>query len=82
MQPFIDSLTALFQLLAAHKRGAIIAVLLVVAYWVFNAAVDAMPEPTKDSTDRYRFWWKFFNKLSGNFSKVAKVLHVPGADQP
>lgn len=81
MQPFIDALTALFQLVAAHKRGVIITVALIILYWVFNAAVSAMAPPD-DPKSRYAYWYRMLNRLAGNFDKVAKVLHVPGADQP
>lgn len=49
-------------------------------YFAFNAAVGAMEMPDKDSTRRYRFWFRFFNRLAGNLDRAAKALHVPGAD--
>ncbi len=81
MQPFVDALKALFELVAVHRVGVVITVALLVAYWVFNAAVSAMraPEPTESKT-RYAYWYRLLNKLAGNMDKVAKVLHVPGAE--
>lgn len=82
MQPFIDALTALFQMIAAHKVGMMVGAALLLLYWNFNAAVSALHPPTEKDTERYKYWYRFFNRLAGNFDKVAKVLHVPGADQP
>lgn len=81
MQPFVDALTALFQLIAAHKWGVIIALAMIVLYWIFNAAVSAMQPPDNPKT-RYAYWYRMLNRLAGNLDKAAKVLHVPGADQP
>lgn len=79
MQPFIDALVALFALIAAHKIAVIVSIVLLFAYWVFNAYVSSLPVPD-DQKSKYAFKYRFLNRLSGNFDKIAKVLHVPGAE--
>lgn len=37
---------------------------------VFTAAVAALPAPTKDSTQKYIFWFKFLNSLVGNYLRA------------
>lgn len=81
MQPFVDALVALFALIAAHKIAVIVSFVLLLLYFVFNAYVSSLPVPD-DPKSKYAFKYRFLNKLAGNFDKVAKVLHVPGADQP
>ena len=44
---------------------------LVAAYWIFNAAVEAMPEPTNGSA-KYHWLYKFLNTLSGNIQEAMK----------
>jgi hypothetical protein len=79
MQPFVDALTALFALVAAHKVGISLAMALVLAYWVFNAYVSSLLKPD-DPKSEEAARWRFLNQLAGNLDKVAKVLHVPGSD--
>lgn len=79
MQPFVDALTALVQLIAQHRTLVIVAALLVVLYWIFNACVSAMAPPD-DNKSRYAYWYRMLNRLAGNMDKVAKALHVPGSD--
>jgi len=50
---------------------------LVAAYWIFNAAVEAMPEPTNGSAG-YCWLYKFLNTLSGNVQEALK-WKIPGA---
>lgn len=81
MQPFVDALVALFALIAAHKIAVLVCGLILFGYWVFNAYVSSLPEPD-DPKSKYAFKYRFLNRLSGNFDKIAKALHVPGADEP
>jgi hypothetical protein len=79
MQPFVDALVALFALIAAHKIAVVVALFLLLLYFVFNAYVSSLPEPD-DPKSKYAFKYRFLNRLSGNFDKVAKALHVPGSE--
>lgn len=50
----------------------------VIAYWVYCAGVDSMPDPVKDSGGWYRFFYAFLHKIAGNLS-VAFSSKIPGA---
>ena len=50
---------------------------LVGAYWIFNAAVGAMPEPDEKSGNGYRFFYKFAHTLAGNVT-MAFANKIPG----
>jgi hypothetical protein len=78
MQPFVDALVALFALIAAHKIAVVVA-LFSLLYFVFNAYVSSLPEPGRPEIE-VRIQVRFLNRLSGNFDKVAKALHVPGSE--
>lgn len=49
-------------------------------YWVFSAAVGAMPTPEKGSNLFYVWAFRFLHGLSGNLNRAAVALKVPGAD--
>jgi hypothetical protein len=49
-------------------------------YWVFSAAVGAMPTPNEKSADWYVFLFRFGHALSGNLNRAAVALKVPGAE--
>jgi hypothetical protein len=51
-----------------------------VAYWVFSAAVGAMPTPDANGSKGYIFLFRFAHGISGNLNRAAVVLHVPSAD--
>lgn len=36
----------------------------------FNRIANALPAPTKDSTDKYVFWFKFVNRMAGNTQRA------------
>lgn len=50
---------------------------LIAAYWIFNAAVEAMPEPNGFGPG-YHWLYKFLNTLSGNVQEAFKHK-IPGA---
>ena len=51
--------------------------LIVGAYWIFLAAVGAMPEPTSADTKTYHFGYKFLHTIAGNIT-TAFGSKVPG----
>lgn len=51
---------------------------LVACYWIFNAAVEAMPAPTEHDGAGYQWAYKFLNTLSGNVQEAFKSK-IPGA---
>lgn len=51
--------------------------LLVGIYWIFNAAVGAMPEPTPSSSAGYAWAFKFLHTLAGNIT-TAFANKIPG----
>lgn len=65
-------MTELLADLFKHHRSALSAILLIwaaLAWFANNKAtkvISAFPMPTKDSSPRYIFWFKFFNNLVGN----------------
>jgi hypothetical protein len=48
-------------------------------YWVFSAAIGAMPTPKVDGSQWYQFVFRFGHILSGNVNRAAVALKVPGA---
>lgn len=54
------------------------------AYWVFSAAVGALPTPLQSDSRLYQFFFRFCHALSGNVNRAAVALKVPGAtpEQP
>lgn len=51
---------------------------MVAAYWIFNAAVESMPEPIPNGSPGYTWLYKFLNTLSGNVQEAFKHK-IPGA---
>jgi hypothetical protein len=51
------------------------------AYWVFSAAIGAMPTPQQDSSRVYVWAFRFGHGLSGNLNRAAVALKVPGAQE-
>lgn len=51
----------------------------IIAYWIYNAAVDSLPAP--NGSKGYRFLYAFMNKIAGNLS-VAFGSKIPGVVQP
>lgn len=51
--------------------------MLVGAYWMFNAAVGAMPEPKANGSLGYQFLYKFAHTLAGNVT-TAFGSKIPG----
>ena len=51
-----------------------------VGYWLFSAAVGAMPTPTQNSSPFYIWIFRFGHGLSGNLSRAAVALKIPGAE--
>lgn len=55
----------------------------IAGYWLFSAAVGAMPTPIQGGSGWYQFLFRFGHALAGNVSRAAVALKVPGAqDQP
>jgi hypothetical protein len=52
------------------------------SYWVFSAAVGAMPTPEASGNKFYIFLFRFAHGVSGNLNRAAVALHVPAADEP
>lgn len=50
-------------------------------YWVFSAAVGALPTPRESGSQGYIFLFRFAHALSGNLNRAAIALKVPGADK-
>lgn len=53
---------------------------LVFLYWIFNAAVEALPAPTEKNGPGYWWAYKFFNTLSGNVQEAFRN-RIPGNKQ-
>lgn len=50
---------------------------LVFAYWIFSAAVGALPAPTAESSLFYRWLFQFLNTLAGNITRAFSAK-IPG----
>jgi hypothetical protein len=50
-----------------------------IGYWVFSALVGALPTPLENGSLFYQFIFRFTHGLSGNLSRAAIALKVPGA---
>lgn len=48
-------------------------------YWIFSAAVGAMPMPHDKSSGFYRWFFAFVHSLAGNLNRAAVALKAPGA---
>jgi hypothetical protein len=51
-----------------------------IAYWVFSAAVGALPTPEVSGNKFYVFLFRFAHGISGNLTRAAVALHVPAAE--
>jgi hypothetical protein len=49
----------------------------IVAYWIFNAAVTSLPQPNGNKL--YQFVYRFCHALAGNIDRAAQKFSVPGA---
>jgi len=67
-------MTSLSDLLANRIFWEVIA-----GYWVFSAAVGALPTPPQGGSLLYMFIFRFAHILSGNVNRAAVALKVPGA---
>lgn len=52
-----------------------------ITYWVFSAAVGAMPTPSTNANAFYIFLFRFAHGVSGNLNRAAVALHVPTAEE-
>jgi hypothetical protein len=52
---------------------------LVVAYWLFSAAVDSLPQPNGNKF--YQWLYAFLHSLAGNVKRAAQTFNVPGSQQ-
>lgn len=53
---------------------------LVGCYWVFSAAVGALPMPKENDKPLYQWFFQFANSLAGNLSRAVagKIPGLPG----
>jgi hypothetical protein len=56
------------------------AVVAILVYWLFGAAVGAMEAPDDTSSKSYRFWFRFLNRFAANLHRAAVKLKVPGEE--
>lgn len=52
---------------------------ILLAYWAFSAAVDALPAPKEASSGFYQFTFTFAHSLAGNVKRAATTFNLPGA---
>lgn len=57
----------MFEYLNAHG------IILVIAYYVFNAIISGMPEPSPTSSQGYLWTYRSLHTLSGNLDKLKGV---------
>lgn len=55
---------------------------ILISYWVFSAAVGAMPTPQQSSSGFYIWGFRFLHGLSGNLNRAAVALKIPGGAPP
>ena len=55
----------MFEFLVQHQFWAAVA-----AYWIFSAAVSAMPEPDAQSHPGYLWLYRFAHTIAGNITTV------------
>ena len=53
----------MFEFIAKHQFGAAVAI-----YWIFSAAVSAMPEPDTQSHPVYLWLYRFAHTIAGNIT--------------
>lgn len=69
-------LVAVETLIKAHPYAAT-----TIAYWVFSAAIDALPD-TKDTSGLFYQWlYKFLHTLAGNLSTLNFFKKVQGVQK-
>lgn len=51
-----------------------------ISYYVFSAAVGALPTPNQNGSQFYEFIFRFGHILAGNLTRAAVTLKIPGAD--
>jgi hypothetical protein len=55
----------------------------VVLFWIFNAIVNALPEPGPDATGVYKFIYTFLTTILGHLSDaINRGRRAPGPDVP
>jgi len=67
-------MNSLSELLASRIFWEVIA-----GYWIFTAAVGALPTPMVGGPQLYMFVFRFGHILAGNMNRAAVALKVPGA---
>lgn len=40
------------------------------AQWTWNSFIGALPAPTATSTEKYKFWFRFFNLMAANIDRA------------
>lgn len=51
------------------------------SYWIFSAVVGGMPTPKVNSSEAYIWAFRSLHIFSGNLSRAAVALKVPGAQE-
>lgn len=46
-------------------------------YYLFMAAVASMEMPGQKATPRYRFWFRFLNRIAANLERARRANGVP-----
>lgn len=49
----------------------------IIAFWIFSAAVSAMPTPTTGSSSSYLYFYNLFHTIAGNLT-TAWGSKIPG----
>ena len=62
----------MFQFVLAHQFWSA-----VVLYWIFSAAVSAMPDPTANGNPGYTWLYRFLHTIAGNLT-TAFAGRIPG----
>jgi hypothetical protein len=70
---FITKGELMFQFVFQHQFGAAVA-----AYWIFSAAVSALPEPSPTGNAGYLWLYRFCHTTAGNLS-TAFGSRIPGS---
>ncbi|GEM_PF-3151539 len=51
------------------------------AYWVYSAAVGAMPMPQPGGSGFYKWAFAFLHGVAGNVNRALVAMKVPGAQE-
>ena len=62
----------MFQFVVQHQFWSV-----VVLYWIYSAAVSAMPDPTADANAGYAWLYRFLHTIAGNLT-TAFSGKIPG----